>query len=552
MGHRWMLLTVVALSGLIQVGWSQGKNDSGALAPDSLAAPVDSPATPEKIAPADSKADVDLKKTGDQFARTGQTDKAMTAYRQWIARAGADSAAPRIAKLLGLYCFAKKQYGDAAQFFLLSKEKFKDPAFIVMLGKAWYYAGKYKETIETLEPLAANSKIAADARKDAYKTIGDAYVKIHLIAKAMAWYGKYLKAGGVKTADIAFAVALSQEASSAARAKRQFEENLKKYPTDYRNFLYLGVLLSKNKQTLPRCAELLKKAAALAGSRPEPWLEIGRVYGALDRPADELAAYKTCLRIDTFNIEARTRVSAMLLKKGETAEALKLLEETHARYPDSIGPMTALAGVYIKTNKAKDALDLLVKSKAAKPKDFAIRKLLFDAYMATGQDQPALEEIKTLIEIKRDNEYLLAYGKLLFKLGKLDEAVNIMQDIRATAPDNIEVLMTLAKILREQKKPDEAIEVYKEIISIDGHYAPAQYERAEVHRSQNKIKWAEQFYQRALQADPKMGLAELGLAKLALVYKNNASYQEHLKKAASLSPDDPVIKQEMENSKNAN
>ncbi|HEX7510361.1 MAG TPA: hypothetical protein VF335_03620, partial [Chitinivibrionales bacterium] len=132
MGHRWMLLTVVALSGLIQVGWSQGKNASGALAPDSLAAPVDSPATSEKIAPADSKADVDLKKTGDQFARMGQTEKAMAAYRQWLDRNPADTAASRIARLLGLYCFAKKQYDESSKYLFMIKGKAKEPAMTII------------------------------------------------------------------------------------------------------------------------------------------------------------------------------------------------------------------------------------------------------------------------------------------------------------------------------------------------------------------------------------------------------------------------------------
>jgi Putative Zn-dependent protease, contains TPR repeats len=193
---------------------------------------------------------------------------------------------------------------------------------------------------------------------------------------------------------------------------------------------------------------------------------------------------------------------------------------------------------------------MLVKTKAARPKDPTVRKQLFDAYSASGQDPLALEEIKALLDLKRDNESLLAYGKLLLKMGKLDEAANTMEDIRSTAPDNVEALMTLAKVLRAQKKLNEAIQIYTEVSSIDQKYAPALFERAEVYLAQDKIKWAEQFYKRALGADPKMGLAELGLAKLALVYKNHTAYLEYLDKAAVLDPDNPLIKQELENSKN--
>ena len=37
---------------------------------------------------------------------------------------------------------------------------------------------------------------------------------------------------------------------------------------------------------------------------------------------------------------------------------------------------------------------------------------------------------------------------------------------------------------------------------------------------QSKVKWAEMFYQRALKADPKYALAELGLARLAKLVKD--------------------------------
>jgi len=42
----------------------------------------------------------------------------------------------------------------------------------------------------------------------------------------------------------------------------------------------------------------------------------------------------------------------------------------------------------------------------------------------------------------------------------------------------------------------------------------------------------------------------LGLAKVALEYKNRTAYLEHLDKATALDPDNPAIKQEVENSRN--
>ena len=545
----------MAACGLACQGWSQSTTDTvsptPAAAPDSTPPPsqaASDTAVRKDTVKANRKADVDFKKIGDQYARQGQTEKAMEAYKQWIDNTPADTAKMRIAAMLGQYFYVNKDYNDAARYLSMAKGRNSDPSFLTTLGRSLYYAGRFKEALGVLEPLSGNPKLKIEVRREVLKTIGDAYGKADMAAKAVAWYGKYLKLGGANNADIAFAIALSQE-GAPLKAKQRYEENIKKFPTDYRNYLHLSILLSKNKATLQRSAALLKKASALAGT-PAASLEIARIYGRMGRTEEELKAYQTCLRRDTFNIEARARIGTILLKKGETAEALSLLEETHVKFPDSVGPMAALAAAYLKTGKAKEAIDLLVKTKAVKPKDAAVRRLLFEAYDATGQDQLALEEIKAALDLKRDNESLLMYGKLLVKMGKPDEAANVMEDIRATAPDNIEALMTLATIYRGQKKLNEAIELYKEINSIDGKYAPALYERAEVYLAQNKIKWAEQFYKRTLEAYPKMGLAELGLAKLALIYKNRTAYLEHLDKAQALDPDNPVIKQEMENSRN--
>jgi tetratricopeptide (TPR) repeat protein len=427
--------------------------------------------------------------------------------------------------------------------------KKREPLIQAMIGRSMYYSGKNKEAIAFLEPLAASPKLPVDVRRELLKTIGDAYGKVDMADKAVAWYGKYLKQGGTKNADIMFMMAWSLDVRSPARAKPLYEENIKKYPSDYRNYLYLGVVLSKNKATLQRSSAMLKKAIACAPRQAAAWIDIARVFGRMGKTDEELSAYKSCLKADSANFEAKARIGTILLKKGEVIEALNLLEEAHAMAPDSIGPMVSLASAYLKTGKAVEAVGLLVKAKAARPKDPLVRKQLFEAYSASGQDQPALEEIKALLDLKRDNESLLIYGKLLLKMGKLDEAASAMEDIRSTAPENLEALMTLAKVLRAQKKLNEAIQLYTEMSSIDPKYAPALFERAEVYRAQDKVKWAEQFYKRALEADPKMGLADLGLAKLALVYKNRTLYLELLDKAAALDPENPEIKQELENSK---
>jgi len=104
--------------------------------------------------------------------------------------------------------------------------------------------------------------------------------------------------------------------------------------------------------------------------------------------------------------------------------------------------------------------------------------------------------------------------------------------------------MMMGKIKVVQKKLDEAVETYKEVLYINPEYAPALYERANVYLLQAKIQWAKTFFERALRADPKFGLAELGLARLAKQQKDFAGYQDHLDKARKLDPNNREIMEE--------
>jgi tetratricopeptide (TPR) repeat protein len=210
--------------------------------------------------------------------------------------------------------------------------------------------------------------------------------------------------------------------------------------------------------------------------------------------------------------------------------------------------MPVLAEAYIKLGRTDEAIALLNKAAEKKKDDPEIRFQLFGLYRATGQTEKAFKEIEALLEVKRDVRYLSAYAGFLSAQGKEKDALDAIEEILATDPENIPVLLEKAKIQRSMRKYDEAIDTYKEISFIQPDHAQAMLERADTHMEQSKPQWAETFYNRALKADPTLGRAELGLARLAKLRKDTAGYQEHLENARRLSPEDEVIKREIEKS----
>jgi tetratricopeptide (TPR) repeat protein len=492
------------------------------------------------------------KKTGDAYAKKGLTDKAMASYRQYVDSSAPGPAVYKTARQLGEYYFRKNLYYEAARYLLMVKGKERDVVSLkAMLGISLFRTGNNKQAIEILTPITASTALKLQTKLDVLRVLGESCFKTDKIDKAASWYEKYLKLGGKKVPDLSYAAALRLESVSPAKAKQRYTANMTGFPADYRNPLRLGLLLASDPAAKSKSETLIKKAALLAAKKPGAWIDFARVYGQLGRADVEMAAYKKYLRVDSVNLEAQTRIGAILLDKGKTDEAIRILEGAHRQAPDSLGITISLASAYLNAGNSTEAAALLVIAKEQAPQDPEVHRKMFEAYRSLGQDPQALDEINAYLELKRDNTALLDCANLLLKMGRFDEAANRLEDIRATDPENIEAIMALAMVKRGQQKFDTAIELYKEANSLNSGYAPALFERAETHLLQGKPQWAEEFYGRALERDPKMALAVLGLAKVALVHSDRATYLKHLAKASAMDPRNPLIAKELENSRNA-
>ncbi|MBD3391528.1 MAG: tetratricopeptide repeat protein, partial [Chitinivibrionales bacterium] len=491
------------------------------------------------------KAVDEYKTLGDLYLRQKKEEQAVKAYRKFLDAGGKDS---QVASRVGRDLYDKKQYAEAVKYLsMVSGSEANDFYYLLAYGESLYRSDDYDKAIPILKGLVGrNPKLGT--RRELMLMIAHAYEKKKDAPLAIAYYEKYLDTGA-RDADVAYRRAyLEEKANRITYAQKHYLANTRSYPSDYRNFLELGMMYAKKKETATKAVAMLKKVASLVDTIPSVWLEIARLYGKLGKTGEELAAYKKYVQKDPQNVEANVRLGTILLDRGKISEGLIYLETANTLKPNNLDIMLALAKGYTNSKRTGEAEDILKKAKEIKPGDPAIRRQLVTLYRKTGDTREALSEVKDLLKLSRDNETLLLYARLLYSEGKHKDAADAIEDIRATDPENIEALMLLGKVLRARKKYDEAIETYKEVNYIDGSYAPAILERAEVYYEQSKPQWAQKFYERALRADPKLGRAELGLARIAKLRKDRAAYVMHLTKAYQLDPQDPEIREEYQKS----
>jgi tetratricopeptide (TPR) repeat protein len=493
------------------------------------------------------KAGKEYKELGDLYVKQGKGEQAIKSYKSYLSKVPGDE---EVSQKVGNHLYDKKDYKNAAKYLGAVKgSRANDFEHQRKLGESYYHSKSYKKAIDVFTSLATRQP-KMTTLKNILLMKAKSYENLKDINKALLAYDDYSKIKGVRDPEVDYKRASLREKSNPSLAKQIYLQNTKSYPTDSRNFLKLGLIYSQNKSTYSSAIQMLEKAVAVSGKDQKLWLEIAKLYGKLGQEDKELAAYKKYISLDPQNLDANIRMGIILMKKGKTSEGMVYLETANTFSPNNFEVMVALAGGYLKTNRTREAVNLLDKAKAKKPNDVEIRKKLFEAYSKLGDTKRALGEIKGILQVNRgDPELLMLYANLLYKEGDIKDAENAIEDIRATNPENIGALMLLAKIQRSRKKYNEAIETYKEVIFIDANYAPALYERAETYMQQNKPQWAERFYYRALRANPKYALAELGMANICKMRKDKTGYLKHLKAAKRIDPNDPKIKEECKKAK---
>ncbi len=480
---------------------------------------------------------------GEALLALGDSTKAVAARRTFLDKGGSDGA---VAFSVGAYEFGHRRFDDAARYLELVKGKrTRSFGYLRMLGESHYRLGNHKKAFPVLR-LAANKYPRAKEWPDVVEMLITSYIGLKENKKAQYWVDKYAARSRQSSPDVAYYRAFLLERTSASKALALYERNIAAYPNDHRNYLRLGLMKSKSRKTLPESVELLKKAVSLADTIPEAWLEIARAYRQLNRPDDELAALRVFVASEPQHPEANARIGELMLREGKTGEALKQLEKATEAGADDPAILLALAQGYVRSGRLDEAVGALEKAKKSAPGDVEVHRRLADVYRRKAETVKAIAELKTVIELRRDNPTLLVYARLLYQQGSHGEAADAIEDIRATDPENTEALMLLGTILRAQGKYDEAVEVYREVAMIDPSTSAALRARADTHLEASQPIWAETFYERALRLDPHDALAVLGLAKVAKIRGDTAAYNSHLARARRMSPNDPEIKREYE------
>lgn len=494
--------------------------------------------TYEQVVLMNPKAVEEFKELGDLQMKVGKKDAAIGSYKKYLAKNPKNS---KIASIVGLYEYDKKNYKEAVSYLEMVKETdLHTVKYLAALGESYYEMKDFGSAAKTLAALQKKNPSTSIA-KSTLKLLAESYRKIGSNERAAKAYDSYTSIKGVVDPDASYLRAELRRKTDLETAVKIYESNTKRFPKDHRNFLALGIIYSKDKKTLENSASNLSQASTLIDSLPVLWKTMGEVYGKLGNEDRELTAYKKLLTFEPQNLRANRRCGMIQLKKGKTSSAIANLETALTMAPKDSDIMLLLADGYMKTERPKQAAELLAKAREIDAKDPKIRMQLYTLYEDLGRKNKAEEEIKGLIALTNENTYRAHYARDLLQQKRNEDALKQVKQINASAPSDIEGLMLLAQVQRSMSQFAEAIETYKAIGFVAENHVPAMYERAETYLMMQQPDRAKEYYERTVKAEPKNALAYLGLAKAAKMSGDNAAYKSHLAKAKSLDPKNKVI-----------
>jgi len=346
--------------------------------------------TYQQVVAINPDATAEYKILGDLYQKQDKPDEALDAYKKYAAKAPDD---PSVAMFLAEESYKNKDYDAAIRYLSKAqKEKGNDPEYLYLYGKAYYNEKDFKKAIELFEHLRALSRDTKQKNPHLallLRMLADSYDKSGDNANAVNAYAAYTKLPEVKDPEASYRKAQLAESVSPVSAARMYEENTQDFPKDVRNYFSAGMLYSRQPATLEKAVTLVRKFLSLKDTVPTLWIELGKMYGRMGKPKQEIDAYQQYIQRDASNPAACEDIGITLLNKRMVNDAMVFLEMANALKSNDPDFMFQLSRGYVKTERLTDAIPLLEKAEKLKPNDEKIQSLYNYVLQRAGKTQKA-------------------------------------------------------------------------------------------------------------------------------------------------------------------
>ncbi len=296
----------------------------------------------------------------------------------------------------------------------------------------------------------------------------------------------------------------------------------------------------------------------------ELYVELGHVEQGERLAEDVLARDDTCAA-------ALALKGDIALQRGDGFAAVHVLEQAHALAPHDAMIVVALADAYLAVDMADAACAHLTELVQQNPGSPYYLLALGTAQLASGQATAAVEtltaayaleegegdpdvlamlaealvaageweaSIPYLAEAERlqpeNSEHALKRASLLFHLGELEEAVELLTRLVAKDGDNVDALTALGEANLALARFSEAKKAWRRVYELNPHHTDALFALGRIATHEQQYEKAIDYYERAqFEGDERVDLL-LGMAE---AYQGMEEWSEALRYYKQISSD---------------
>ena len=263
--------------------------------------------------------------------------------------------------------------------------------------------------------------------------------------------------------------------------------------------------IAKQAGNYERAIDSLKQALRLRPEAIDIRAELAATYKLSGKPRQALAQYWRCWELSgTINdklvfVKPLSEAYYDLGRRGEFEEKLKQLAKSNT---SSVGPVIALAELYRMEGDLPSARFQLARALDRERENPDLLAQLVNISIDLGDTQDAINYQKRLVKGQPDPIHQQQLGKLLFDVGREQEAIQVWTKLLHAKNQTLEAEIKLTTLLIQHGMLDEAISVLDraaEKIAGNTDAAVTLYQLGAVLVGMNESERAQPYFQRILE-----------------------------------------------------
>ena len=284
--------------------------------------------------------------------------------------------------------------------------------------------------------------------------------------------------------------------------------------------MFLTATAKVSQGELPQAAELLQQIVDADSDFVPAFYSLGFVSLKQANYESAVATLEKTVALDPVNAGAYFYLGNAYKNTGKLSQALEATRRALVIYDENASYFNQLGEIYLELGRESDAEDAFEQA-VTLDRTFAIAQLnLGSLALQLGEMEKAITHLNAAVEIHGESaEPHRLLGLAYFNDGRFDQCIAQYREAVRIKPDDEQLRMNLAEALVWLKRWQDAEQILKDAIQANTHSQRAHYNLGELYRVQGRFGEALGEFQKAAATGTDIGLDRI-YAKAGIVYSN--------------------------------